>query len=104
MRRKACRSPFREKEQQAMSTQGRTVIVSDLHLGSNPTLDDFTRDDEFASFLTLPELTPSATERVDLVLLGDSFDLWQSVSEEECRQGRAKRIDLAFTGPGETSR
>jgi len=87
-----------------MSRVWRAVIVSDLHLGSNPTLDDFTRDDEFASFLALPELTPSAEERVDLVLLGDIFDLWQSVSAEECRAERAKLIELAFTGAVEKSR
>jgi UDP-2,3-diacylglucosamine pyrophosphatase LpxH len=82
----------------------RTVIVSDLHIGSNPTLDDFTGDDEFAAFLALPELNPSASDRVDLVLLGDSFDLWQSVPEDECRQDNARRIDLAFSDVSETGR
>ena len=87
-----------------MSGMRRVVFASDLHLGSNPTLDDFTRDVEFESFLDLPEFKPSADDRVELVLLGDSFDLWQAVSEEECHQEKSKRIDLAYVAASEAVR
>ena len=82
----------------------RAVFVSDLHLGSNPTLDDFTRDAEFERLLDLPELKPEGGDQVDLVLLGDSFDLWQSVSEKECRQEQGSRIDLAYAANSEAER
>jgi UDP-2,3-diacylglucosamine pyrophosphatase LpxH len=82
----------------------RAVFVSDLHLGSNPTLDDFTRDREFEALLELPELKPGGGDQVDLVLLGDSFDLWQSVSEKECRQEQGRRIDLAYVAVSEAQR
>ena len=87
-----------------MSGVRRAVFASDLHLGSNPTLDDFTQDVEFESFLELPELTPSGNDRVELVLLGDSFDLWQAVSDGECHQEKAKRIDLAYVAASEAGR
>ncbi len=82
----------------------RAVFVSDLHLGSNPTLDDFTQDREFEAFLELPELGPRAGAHVDLVLLGDSFDLWQSVSETECRQKQSSNIDLEYVTDSEAQR
>ena len=87
-----------------MSGMRRVVFASDLHLGSNPTLDDFTRDVEFEGFLDLPEFKPSGDDRVELVLLGDSFDLWQAVSEDECHQEKSKRIDLAYVAASEAVR
>ena len=87
-----------------MSGLKRAVFVSDLHLGSNPTLDDFTRDREFEVLLELPALKPGADDRLDLVLLGDSFDLWQSVSENECRQEKSNRIDLEYLADSEAQR
>jgi UDP-2,3-diacylglucosamine pyrophosphatase LpxH len=87
-----------------MSGIKRAMFVSDLHLGSNPTLDDFTRDREFEALLELRELKPRAGDQVDLVLLGDTFDLWQSVSENECRQARGDRIELAYTADSEARR
>ena len=87
-----------------MSGMRRVVFASDLHLGSNPTLDDFTRDTEFESLLDLPELRPSGEDRVELVLLGDSFDLWQAVSEDECHQEETERIDLAYVAASEAVR
>ena len=87
-----------------MSGLKRAVFVSDLHLGSNPTLDDFTRDREFEALLELPALKPGVGDQVDLVLLGDSFDLWQSVSENECRQEKSNRIDLEYLADSEAQR
>ena len=87
-----------------MSGLKRAVFVSDLHLGSNPTLDDFTRDREFEALLELPELKPEGGDQVDLVLLGDSFDLWQSVSENECRQEQSSRIGLEYHSDSEAQR
>lgn len=87
-----------------MSDLKRAVFVSDLHLGSNPTLDDFTRDREFEAFLELPELKPGTGAHVDLVLLGDSFDLWQSVSESECRQKQSRGINIEYLADSEAQR
>ncbi len=82
----------------------RAVIVSDLHLGSNPILDDFTRDADFEAFLQLPEVQPMPEGRVDLVLLGDSFDLWQSVTDAECEAEKAREIDLRYGAISEVRR
>jgi len=82
----------------------RAVFVSDLHLGSNAALDDFRRDDELAVLLGLSELQPPPGEEVDLVLLGDTFDLWQSVDDEECRQRRSVDIDFGITASREAQR
>lgn len=87
-----------------MSGIRRAVFASDLHLGSNATLDDFTRDVEFAALLETPQLNPSGDDRLDLVLLGDSFDLWQAVSEDECHQEESKRINLAYVPASEAVR
>jgi UDP-2,3-diacylglucosamine pyrophosphatase LpxH len=87
-----------------MSGLKRAVFVSDLHLGSNPTLDDFTRDREFEALLELSELKPEGGDQVDLVLLGDSFDVWQSVSENECRQEQSSRIELEYLADSEAQR
>jgi hypothetical protein len=83
-------------------TLRRTVLLSDLHLGGNPALDDFTHDAEFAALLALPELQPEAGTEVTLVLLGDTFDLWQAVSPQECAADEAVQVvlgDTRFRGP-----
>ena len=87
-----------------MSGLKRAVFVSDLHLGSNPTLDDFTRDREFEALLELTELKAEGGDQVALVLLGDSFDFWQSVSENECRQEQSSRIELEYLADSEAQR
>ena len=67
------------------------MIASDLHLGAGrnaggewlPT-EDFRWQDDFASFLqAIDEAGKGAT---DLVLNGDTFELWQSTTDD-CRLG-----------------
>jgi UDP-2,3-diacylglucosamine pyrophosphatase LpxH len=87
-----------------MAGRQRAVLVSDLHLCSNPRIDDFLWDAELQALLELPELDPRGEDRVDLVLLGDVFDLWQSVPEAECRARRSADIELAFDAASEVAR
>ncbi len=87
-----------------MGGMRRVAFASDLHLGSNPRLDDFTRDIEFAAFLDLPEFKPSGDDQAEVVLLGDTFDLWQAVREDECHQEESKRIKLAYDPTSEAAR
>lgn len=63
------------------------VVVSDLHLGVGRTADgewhpfeDFRWHNEFALFLR--ELDEQSNSTVDLVLAGDTFELWQSVDAD----------------------
>ncbi len=68
------------------------VITSDLHLGAGKSsngewlpIEDFRWQDDFAAFLrAIDEAGKGAT---DLVLNGDTFELWQSTSDD-CGQGR----------------
>lgn len=69
-----------------MSGTRRAVFLSDLHLGSHPGLDDFVWDAQLAALLEAVELNPRPGGQVDLVLLGDVFNLWQAVTDEECQQ------------------
>ncbi|MBI5068277.1 MAG: hypothetical protein HZB56_08545 [Deltaproteobacteria bacterium] len=87
-----------------MAGRQRAVLLSDLHLCSNPRIDDFLWDAELAALLEAPELAPRGQDQVDLVLLGDVFDLWQSVPEAECRARRSADIELAFGAGSEIGR
>jgi hypothetical protein len=70
--------------------QRMTVLISDLHMGlgkvGNPQhwhpYEDFRWTDEFGSFLR--EIDRQGASRVDLVLNGDSFELWQSSQAPDC--------------------
>jgi UDP-2,3-diacylglucosamine pyrophosphatase LpxH len=75
-----------------------TVLISDLHLGVGKTAEgswdpyeDFRWAPEFALFLE--EINRHGGGATDLVLLGDSFELWQS-RESDCADGDA---DLGCT-------
>jgi len=66
-----------------------TVVISDLHLGvgrdqQNPKLwhvmEDFRWEEEFKLFLK--EIDRLGGGRTDLVLNGDTFELWQSLKED----------------------
>jgi UDP-2,3-diacylglucosamine pyrophosphatase LpxH len=81
-----------------MAGTRRAVFLSDLHLGSNPRLDDFGWDAQVDALVETLELNPKPGGQVDLVLLGDVFDLWQSVTDEECEQEDCEHVlesDLA---------
>lgn len=81
----------------------RAVFLSDLHLGSHPRLDDFGWDAQLDALVESLELIPKAGGQVDLVLLGDVFDLWQSVTDEECGQQDCEHL-LATDLPTELAR
>lgn len=49
-------------------------ILSDLHIGADPELDDFSSDDEFDGFVAKIERDHQNSD-LDLVLLGDVFDM-----------------------------
>jgi UDP-2,3-diacylglucosamine pyrophosphatase LpxH len=86
-----------------MTDATRMVCVSDLHLGSNPRLDDFLRDGEFARLVELPELQALEGGAIDLVLLGDTFDVWQSVADAECGTDPAQ-VPLQYDAGAEEGR
>ena len=96
------------------STSRLVVIASDLHLGAGRSaggewlpIEDFRWPEDFASFLrAIDEAGKGAT---DLVLNGDTFELWQSTTDD-CRQrdvrlgcteqealGRLERVIAAHT-------
>ena len=96
------------------STSRLVVIASDLHLGVGRSaggewlpIEDFRWQEDFASFLrAIDEAGKGAT---DLVLNGDTFELWQSTTDD-CRQrdvrlgcteqealGRLERVIAAHT-------
>lgn len=82
---------------------GRAVLLSDLHLTSNPALDDFRRDEDLAALVDLPLLQPG-DDPVDLVLLGDTFGLWQSISETGCKSRDGSDVPLDYDGVSEAKR
>lgn len=54
-----------------------TLVVSDLHLGADPELDDFYSDLDFADFLRFHSQAPGHTAPVHLVINGDLIDFLQ---------------------------
>ncbi len=76
------------------STSRLVVIASDLHLGAGRSaggewlpIEDFRWQEDFAAFLrAIDEAGKGAT---DLVLNGDTFELWQSTTDD-CRQRDAR--------------
>jgi hypothetical protein len=58
------------------------AVVSDLHLGALPALDDFALDERFE--ILLARLGEARFDDCELVLLGDTFDAWQAVDAAEC--------------------
>src|SRR5262249_39672989 len=65
-----------------------TLVVSDLHLSAEPSLDDFYADDEFADFLSYHF---ARHEAVHLVINGDWIDFLQI---DPCPDKRGEREDL----------
>jgi UDP-2,3-diacylglucosamine pyrophosphatase LpxH len=65
-----------------------TLIVSDLHLGAEPQLDDFYADEEFADFL---RFHTAQHARLHLVIAGDWIDFLQI---DPAPERRAAREDL----------
>ena len=85
----------------------RVVMISDLHLclGPNYGVEDFYADDAFAGFLQDRLLMPGPEDRVDLVLLGDTFDLWQTALDDaEYRADLSSQIPLDYSPHDEAQR
>jgi UDP-2,3-diacylglucosamine pyrophosphatase LpxH len=69
-----------------------TFFVSDLHLGVRQTLEDFHADEAFVALAgAIPAIDPAAR----LVLLGDTFDLWQAYADGELASAR-RREDCRY--------
>jgi UDP-2,3-diacylglucosamine pyrophosphatase LpxH len=58
------------------------IFMSDFHLGQRSQTEDFFADEEFAELLGRLSLE-HAEDKVDLVLLGDVLDLWNTVTDAE---------------------
>ncbi len=68
-------------------------IVSDLHIGADPDLDDFSSDQQFHEFLIRID-TDLPNTPVTLVLLGDTFDFWQIVPPKISKPSMPSRSTL----------
>ena len=73
------------------------VFISDIHLGSNDRLNDFDSHGEFEEFLNEKIATEFPNEELDLVLLGDVFDLWQAVPKKELPRDADQQDDPHHT-------
>jgi UDP-2,3-diacylglucosamine pyrophosphatase LpxH len=71
------------------------AVISDLHLsfGTQWTLEDF-QSDTFMPHLVHYLEGRFDAKRLDLVLLGDAFDLWQAVPEADLTAAEAAQIHL----------
>lgn len=78
-------------------------VVSDLHIGADPELDDFSSDEEFDGFIAKIERDRQGSN-VELVLLGDVFDLWQIVPEHDKRAEKSDEIELILSEAGEAEK
>jgi UDP-2,3-diacylglucosamine pyrophosphatase LpxH len=59
------------------------VFLSDIHLGIRGPLEDFDSDDAFEQLLNAKLAHEFPDDAFDLVLLGDTFDLWQVVPDSD---------------------
>ncbi len=71
-----------------------TAVISDLHLslGKDWSLEDFRSDAQMAALVELLR-TRFQDRRLDLVLLGDIFDLWQSVPKSDLTAGSSSAVN-----------
>lgn len=76
------------------------AVISDLHLalGAGWSLEDFYSDAHMGALIDVIKVR-FAGKRVDLVLLGDVFDLWQVVPATDLTAPDAVHIDLAWNLP-----
>ena len=81
------------------------VFVSDLHLGRGDELEDFAPENEaaFVEFLRR-QSDKYMGQEIDLVLLGDSFDIWQVAADQEKTALESKDIEIALTESVERDR
>jgi len=81
------------------------IFISDLHLGRGDELDDFVEFNEnaFMQFLA-HQSERHRSKDLDLVFLGDSFDIWQVASEKEKTAIHSSDIEIAIRPDGEQDR
>ena len=81
------------------------IFISDVHLGRGDVLEDFNIDNEnaFTQFLASQSETYQ-NDDVDLVVLGDLLDIWQTVSDQDKVAPHSTDIDVNVTAPVETSK
>jgi UDP-2,3-diacylglucosamine pyrophosphatase LpxH len=79
---------------------GWTFFVSDLHLGVRQTLEDFHADQAFGAFARAIVAVDPACR---LVLLGDTFDLWQAFDDAELGATR-RREDCRYDAAAEEAK
>jgi UDP-2,3-diacylglucosamine pyrophosphatase LpxH len=80
-----------------MTSPQAVVTISDLHLSLGPDwrLEDFHSDAQMMALADWIKVRFNG-RRVDLVLLGDIFDLWQVVPETDLTATLGSQIDLAW--------
>jgi UDP-2,3-diacylglucosamine pyrophosphatase LpxH len=85
----------------------RAILVSDLHLGIGPphNVEEFYSDAAFAALLNDPLLSPTDGDELDLVLLGDTFDLWRTaLADADYTAAESSNIPLDYTIEDEVRR
>lgn len=80
------------------------IIVSDLHLGRGDVLDNFRPVNEKAFVSFLDTKAGELKGGIDLVLLGDTFDVWQVAPDVEKKARHSKQIDVSVSVSSEGSR
>lgn len=81
------------------------IFVSDLHLGRGDELEDFVPKNEaaFGQFLEKQSVQHSGRE-IDLVLLGDTLDIWQVATDHEKIAPESTDIEIELTDDREIDR
>ncbi|PKN28090.1 MAG: hypothetical protein CVU64_14805 [Deltaproteobacteria bacterium HGW-Deltaproteobacteria-21] len=81
------------------------IVVSDLHLGRGDELEDFVPENEaaFVDFLEKQSIKHIG-QQLDLVLLGDSLDIWQVATDPEKTALESKDIEIDLTESAEIDR
>ena len=74
------------------------AVISDLHLclGDGWRLEDFKSDTQMIALMKFLDTDRFAGKRLDLVILGDSFDLWQTVPDSDLTAPDASQINLTL--------
>jgi UDP-2,3-diacylglucosamine pyrophosphatase LpxH len=85
----------------------RAILISDLHLGIGPPhpVEEFYSDAAFAALLNDSLLNPAHGDELDLVLLGDTFDLWRTaLADADYTAAQSSDIPLDYTVADEVRR
>jgi UDP-2,3-diacylglucosamine pyrophosphatase LpxH len=85
----------------------RAILISDLHLGIGApnNVEEFYSDAAFEAFLKDPLLNPADGDELDLVLLGDTFDLWRTaLADADYTAAQSSDIPLDYTVADEVRR